>query len=78
MGVVRARDGRGEEEEGRARVCYCLVRGGDGRLGADGVGGGGELPEALGAVDWDEGQGAGELCRVYEAEVVVARCKGSG
>jgi hypothetical protein len=82
VAVVRgAGDGRvvvvddiiGEEHEGGAGVGDRRADGSQGASGSsDAVAAGGELPEAVGAVDGGVGDGAGVLGAVDEAEVVRA------
>lgn len=73
LGVVGLDGGVGDEEEGGASVGDGSAdAAGGGGGGADAVATGGELPEALTAVDGDVGDGAGVLGAVDEAEVVAA------
>lgn len=60
--VVGGHDGRGQVEERGAGVGNRVTdAAGRGITGADGVATSGELPEAVGGVDWNVGDGAGVL-----------------
>lgn len=70
LGVVSVDDGVGEKHESGSGVGNGRVRGGNSGAAADGVTGGGELPEAVGSVDVHVGEGTGVLGGVNVAEVV--------
>ena len=72
MSIVGRDDGVGEEKKCGARVGNCSVRAGDDGLAADGVSSSGELPETVGRVDIDVGDGASVLGRINIAKVVRA------
>lgn len=70
FGVVGFDDGGGEVQQRGAGVANGVDGGLHDSSGADCVSSRGELPEAVGGVNVDVGQGSGVLGRVDEAEVV--------